>query len=352
VNRFTYQLRPVRVVFGAGAAGELGAELSRAGCTRALLLATPGRRELLDRLDAVLGDLSVGRFDRAQLHVPAAVVEAAGHDVDRLRPDCLVSVGGGSAIGLGKALAVERHLPLVSMPTTYSGSEMTDIWGMTREHAKSTSRSIHAAPAIVIYDPELTLSLSAAVSAASGMNGVAHAVEALYAFDANPLASLLAEAALHGFATALPVVVRDRSNIGARTVALRAAHLAGVALNQTSMGLHHKLCHVLGGSFGLPHADTHAALLPHATAYNRDHAREAMATIARAIGSADAAEGLDALNRQLGVVRSLRELGLKAEHLDRVADLAMTATYPNPRPVTREGVRAILDDAFNGRAPR
>jgi maleylacetate reductase len=352
VNRFAYQLRPVRILFGSGAVNDLGAELSRNGRSLALLVSTPGRKEVVGRLASLLDDAVVARITNAALHVPQPVVTAALDAIDRTGPDCVVSVGGGSAIGLGKALAIARGLLHIAVPTTYSGSEMTDIWGITDARAKTTGRSPQAGPSTVIYDPDLTLSLPTAVSAASGMNGVAHAVEALYAPDRHPVASLLAEESIRIFAEALPAILASPRDGDARADALRAAHFAGLALNHTTMGLHHKLCHVLGGAFGMPHAATHAALLPHVVAFNRDAAPAAMHVIAGVLDAGDAAEGLHALNRRLGVVMSLRELGLRREDIDEAAGAAMRSAYPNPRTVDGDDLRRLLADAWEGRAPR
>lgn len=345
-SRFVYQRRAVRVVFRPGALGDVAAELDRAGLANAFVLATPGRQRDVEKLVATLGSRLAGVFDRAALHVPSALVTEALEAAKRAGGGVSVALGGGSAVGLGKAMAHHIGLPLVAIPTTYSGSEMTEIWGFTDAQGKRTMRDPQVAPRIVIYDPELTTSLSAATSAASGMNAAAHAVEALYAPDRHPPASLAAVEALCGLARSLPMVIARPDDLDARGDALRAAHLAGVALDGTSMGLHHKLCHVLGGSFGLPHAETHAVLLPHVTAYNAPGAPDAMAEIAAALGTPAAAEGLAALNRRLGITYSLRDLGLERADLDRAAAIAVTSTYPNPRPVTAEAVRAILDAAF------
>jgi alcohol dehydrogenase class IV len=348
---FHYKLHSARIVFGDGALGRAAAELNEAGLTRAFVVATSGRSTDLERLVRALGTRVAGVFTGATLHVPAAVVADARRQLDESAADCCVTLGGGSATGLGKALALQTGLPLVAIPTTYAGSEMTEIWGITERDAKATGRSARVAPLIVIYDPGLTLTLPAAVSAASGMNAAAHAVEALYAPDANPVASLLAEQAIRWLAQALPAVVRSPMDREARSRALCAAHFAGVALNATSMGLHHKLCHVLGGSFGLPHAPTHAAVLPYVAAYNRDAAGDALAVVARALEAPDAARGLRTLNQQLGLTATLADLGLAEADIDRAAELATRSTYPNPRPVTTDGVRAILRAAFDGADP-
>jgi maleylacetate reductase len=341
-THFSYELPPVRVVFGAGSLGELPDVLGRAGLDRALVVTTPGRVAALRDTVAALDGRVAGVFDRAELHVPASVVNAALDEVVRLSPDSVVAVGGGSAIGVAKAMALAVGLPVVAVPTTYSGSEMTEIWGITEGGVKRTGRDARVAPRIVLYDPALTLSLPPGVSAASGMNAIAHAVEALYAPDANPRSTLLAEEAIRALARALPAIVGRPDDLDARAEALRGAHCAGSALGMTSMGLHHTLCHTLGGAFGLPHALTHAIVLPHVVRFNAPAAVDAARRVADALGTTDAAEGLVALNRSLGLTASLRDLGLTAADLDSAADRMAGRTFPNPRAVTREGVRAVL----------
>lgn len=334
-----------RVVFGAGSLGRLGTEIDALGLTRALLVTTPRRDATVESVRAALGHRLAGTCDIAAMHVPADRVERAVAEVDRIRPDALIAVGGGSAIGLAKAVARERPLPIVAVPTTYAGSEMTSIWGITSGDTKTTGRDSAVAPRLVIYDPVLTLSLPPHASAASGMNAMAHAVEAAYAPHANPVASAAADEAIRTLARALPSVVANPNDLDARTIALCGAHAAAMALELSPMGLHHKLCHVLGG-FGLAHAATHAALLPHVVAFNAPAAPEAMARIAAALGVNEAAAGLRALNHSLGLTMSLGALGLKPADVDRAAAAVAAATFPNPRDATAGAVRQLLLDAL------
>lgn len=343
---FAYTRRPVRVVFRTGALESVRAELDRGGFRRPLIVATPGRAAVVASLASAIGADLAGVFNRATLHVPAPLVSEALAEVSRSGAASVVTIGGGSAIGLGKAIAHHAGLPVAAIPTTYSGSEMTEIWGYTDEHGKKTLREAKVAPALVIYDPALTLGLSPATSAASGMNAAAHAVEALYATDATPISTLVSEEALRGLARSLPSVVARPDDLAARTDALQAAHLAGVALDATSMGVHHKLAHVLGGTFGLSHAEAHATLLRHVVAFNEPAAPEAMRRIAAALGSSTAAEGIAALSRAAGISYGLGDLGLTRGDIPRAAEIAAATTYPNPRPVTREAVREILQDAY------
>ncbi len=335
-----------RVVFGAGSVARIGDELDAIGVRRPLLITTPGRTGTLATVRSHLDDRLAGVCDRAALHVPVAHVREAINDVDRFRPDALLAIGGGSAVGLAKAVALERRLPIIAVPTTYAGSEMTSIWGLTEGEHKRTGRNPAVRPRLVIYDPELTLDLPAGVSAASGMNAMAHAVEAMWAVRVSVETVVAASTAIRSLAQALPRVVEQPSDIDTRLLALRGAHAAGVALELAQMGLHHKICHVLGGTFGLPHAETHAAVLPHVAAFNAPAAPEAMARIAGALGVDDAALGLAALNRALGLTASLHDFGLREADLDRAAELIASSSYPNPRPATVADVRGVLASAL------
>lgn len=347
---FAYTLRPVHVEFGTGALTRLRDMVNGADMERVLIVTTAGRRATAAAAAQGLGDRAIGVFDRAAPHVPEALVADALREVERLRPDGVVALGGGSAIGLGKALALRAQLPLVAVPTTYSGSEMTAVWGITAGERKETGRDPRVAPLAVVYDPALTVGLPPPLAAASGMNAIAHAVEALYAPDAQPLSTLFAREGIRLLATALPEVIRNPADVTARERAFYGAHLAARSLDLTTMGLHHKLCHVLGGTFGMPHALTHAILLPHVAAFNERAAVQAMSEVAAALAASTAPAGLAALQQALGITTTLRELGLRPADLDRAAELAVAGAYPNPRPVTRQGVRAILEVAYAGAA--
>jgi len=333
-----------RVVFGPVA--RLGDELSRASLERAFILSTPGRAATVRDIVTMLGDRAAGWFDRAEPHVPVACVDEAERAVRTAQPDGLVAFGGGSAIGLAKALALRMPFPIVAIPTTYSGSEMTGIWGLTSGGRKETGRDPRVAPQIVLYDAVLTVSLPPATSAASGMNAMAHAAEALYAANATDAVRQSAEEAARLLAAGLPAVIDHPDDLGARERVLRGAHLAGDALGRASMGLHHRLCHVLGGSFGLPHALTHAVLLPHVVTFNAEAAPEAMARLARAIGADDAARGLAALNARIGITARLRDLGLSSGDIGIAAETAAESRYPNPRPAAAADIETILRKAY------
>jgi len=351
LRQFIYTALPARVVFGVGSLAQLPAELDRLGAKRALLLSTPEQADAVRQVAAALGSRAAGVYDKAAMHVPLEIAEDARRVARELQADVGITVGGGSTTGLGKAIALTSSLPIIAVPTTYAGSEMTPIYGLTEGGMKKTGRDVRVLPRTVIYDPALTFSLPAALSAASGMNAIAHCVEAMYAQDANPVISMMAEEGIRALAAALPVIVREPRNHKARSEALYGAWLAGISLGSAGMALHHKLCHTLGGTWNLPHAETHAIVLPHAARYNRDAAPEAMARIARALGTEDAPTGLFDLEVKLGLKMKLADLGMKAADLERAADLATQSPYPNPAPVEKAAVRALLEAAYTGRRP-
>jgi maleylacetate reductase len=347
---FVQEGLPVRVVFGAGCRGQLGDEVQRLGIERALLITTPSKRAMAEAMAAQLGGRCAGEFDRVVMHVPIEIARAGRAEARRVRADGCIALGGGSAIGLAKAIALEQDVAIIALPTTYAGSEMTAIQGLTEGGVKRVRRDPRMLPRIVIYDPELTVSLPPSIAGPSGMNAMAHCVEAFYAEGATPLLSLAAEEGIRALAQSLPRLVDQPRSLEASTRALYGAWLGGMALC-AGTALHHKLCHTLGGSFDLPHAPTHALMLPYSASYNREAAPETMARVARALGVSDAPAGLFDLARRIGAPASLEALGLRHADLDRAAELAAAAPYPNPRPVIREAIRALLEDAFRGRRP-
>jgi alcohol dehydrogenase class IV len=351
MKSFVYTSAPSRVVFGSGAVSDVADEVAALGCRRALVLSTPEQSEAAHRLSESLGLLSAGVFAGAVMHTPVEVTEQALEMVSAAGADCTVAIGGGSTTGLGKAIAVRTDLPQIVIPTTYAGSEATPILGETKDGLKTTQRSPKILPEVIIYDVDLTLSLPTGLSATSGINAIAHAVEGLYTQDANPIVSLMAEEGIRALASSLPGILRNGSDVDARSDALYGAWLCGVVLGSVGMALHHKLCHTLGGTFDLPHAETHTVVLPHVAAYNAPAAPEAMARVARALGVRDAPGGLFDLALGLGAPTSLREIGMPESGLDQAADLAVANPYWNPRPIDRASIRALLDDAFHGRRP-
>ncbi len=351
MQRFVHTALPARVVFGRGSSGTLAQEVQQLGLKRVLVLSTPGKAALAQRLAKQLGPLAAGIHPHAVMHVPAAVVDVALQAVAAAQADGIVAAGGGSTIGLGKAIALESGLPQIAVPTTYAGSEMTPIWGLTRDGVKTTGRSTTVLPKTVIYDADLSDALPAATAAVSGMNAIAHCVEGLYAPEVSPLISLMAEEGIRALAASLPRIVRQADDKDAREQALYGAWLAGSVLGLVGMALHHKLCHTLGGSFDLPHAEVHSVMIAQVTAFNAPAAPDAMARIARALGSSSAAAGLYELATRLQIPQALRDLGMRADDLDRAAELATRNPYYNPRELTRDNVRALLQAAWEGTRP-
>ena len=348
---FVFETRLPRVVFGAGALAQLPAELDRLGATRALVLATPGQAAMAQRVAELLGVRAAGVFAQAVMHVPIETARAARDEARRLGADCAIAIGGGSTTGLGKAIALDSGLPVIAIPTTYAGSEMTSVYGLTEAGAKKTGRDPRVLPRCVIYDPELSRDLPFAISVVSALNAIAHAAEGLYAPETNPVIDLLAERGIHACAQALPRLQRDPRDLSARSDALVGAWLCSVVMGSITVGLHHKLCHTLGGAFNLPHAELHTVILPHAMAYNAPNAPQAMARIAAALDATDAATGLFDLAARHGAPTSLRAIGMHAADLDRAAELAVQSPYPNPRPLDRVAIRALLQRAYDGERP-
>lgn len=351
MRSFTYTQLPGRVVFGVGALDHLPREIELLGATRALVLSTPEQEAQAEDVAKRLGACCAGMFPRAVMHVPVEVARAARDEAKRLGADCAVAIGGGSTTGLGKAIALESALPILAIPTTYAGSEMTPIYGLTEGGLKKTGRDRKVLPRAVIYDPTLTLGLPVGLSVSSGFNAIAHAAEGLYAEDANPIMSLMAEDGIRALARGLPAIVKNSKDLEARSECLYGAWLCGAVLGAVGMALHHKLCHVLGGTWNLPHAETHTVVLPHALAYNAEAAPDAMRRIERGLGAPYAAAGVYDLMKSLGAPVALKDIGMKEAELDRAAELATTAPYFNPRPIDRQGIRALLDNAFSGRRP-
>jgi homogentisate 1,2-dioxygenase len=390
-----------RIVFGTGTLAAIAGELDAHGARRVLVVSTAGRADTAQRVAGLLRERCAGLLAIAEPHVPAALAAEARSEARRLDTDWIVAVGGGSAVGLAKAVALDQQVRVAAVPTTYAGSEMTDIYGITEGDRKRTGRDARVRPRLVIYDVALTLDLPVELSCTSAFNAMAHAVEALYADGVDPLTQLAAEEAIRAIARHLPTLLEGPRDREARSALLYGAHLAGMCLGSASMGLHHKICHVLGGSFGLPHAATHTVVLPHVIHFQREAAADAITRVARALGvpgeaSADRAAGaVHDLAVRVGAPTSLRALGLQHGDVDRAADLAAAgavdraaghaaagavdrvvghavgqavdplvapatarpaeAPYRNrgrrARGVDREAIRALLEAAYQGRRP-
>jgi alcohol dehydrogenase class IV len=351
---FVYASCTPRVVFGAGCLRHLAREIDALGVTRALVLCTPGQTAQAQRIADLLGSRAAGIFPRAVMHVPIETARAARQAAARLGADCAIAIGGGSTTGLGKAIALDSGLPILAIPTTYAGSEMTPIYGITEAGLKQTGKDARVLPRTVLYDPQLTCALPVALSVTSGINAIAHAAEGLYAQDANPVIDLIAAEGIAAVARALPRIRSGAHDLLARTDALYGAWLCGMVLGNVGMALHHKLCHTLGGSFNLPHAQVHSVILAHALAFNAPAAPAAMERIAAALGAESAPLGIYALAKDNGAPLALKDIGMQSADLDRAADLAVRNPYWNPRPIgpqQREPIRALLQRAFDGDPP-
>lgn len=353
MENFINETQAARVVFGSGVIGQVREELNALGAKKTLVVSTPGHEKKANEMAELIGDICVGIHAKAVQHVPIDVVEEALKVVKDRKVDSLVSVGGGSSIGLAKAIALSTSLPIVAVPTTYAGSEMTPVWGITENGLKKTGTDHKVKPKTVIYDPTLTVTLPKRLTVMSAMNSMAHSIEGLYAPKVNPIISLFAEESIKAIRSSLPDIMKDPSDLNSRSNALYGCWLSGTVLGSVGMALHHKLCHVLGGSFGLQHAETHTVILPYAVWYNASSIPEAIKIMARALGTdeEDVAGFLFDFSKSLNVPTSLAEIGMKEEDLDRAAELASKNPYYNPRPITKQSIKQLLESAFKGERP-
>ncbi len=348
---FSYAGSPAQIIFGEGASARVGEWVEKLGGRRALVLSTPQQSADAEALAARLGGLAAGVFSGATMHTPVNVTETAVARARELAADCVVSLGGGSTTGLGKAIAYRTDLPQIVVPTTYAGSEVTPILGQTEGGQKTTLRDAKVLPEVVIYDPALTLGLPVAMSVTSGLNAIAHAAEALYAPDRNPITSLMAAEGMRALRDALPAIIASPRDLDARVKALYGAWLCGTVLGQVAMSLHHKICHTLGGSFDTPHAETHAVMLPHTIGFNAAAVPGLLAPVAEIFGGSPG-QGLFDFSASLGAPARLSDFGLSETDLDRAADIATKNPYANPRPIDRGSIRTLLQQAWLGSRPQ
>jgi maleylacetate reductase len=353
IGTFTYTSHPGRVVFGPGRVSEVAAEVDRLGSSHVFLVADAQAKDLADETADRLGPLVAGRWHEVVQHVPVELAERARAAATDASADAVVCLGGGSSTGLAKAIALTHRVPIVAVPTTYAGSEMTTIYGLTGGRHKQTGTSPDVLPKVVVYDPLLTIGLPPTVTGPSAFNALAHSVEALYATGCNPVTSALALEGVRAIARSLPTVMADPADVDGRSDLLYGAYLSGIALGTTSAGLHHKLCHVLGGTFNLVHADAHAAVLPHALAFNAPALPEEMARLADALGApgGDPAAALWDLAMASGVTTDLAALGLSADDLPEAAERAAKEIISNPVPVDADALLDVLRRAFAGTRP-
>lgn len=354
MKNFHYKSLPVDVHFGIGKFKEVKEILSQSGYRKVLIITTPGQEVLGKKAVSLLEELSAGVYPHAVMHVPVEVANAAVEYVQSIGIDCCLALGGGSTIGLAKAIALKTHLPIVAIPTTYSGSEMTTVYGLTENNLKTTGKDLNVLPKVVIYDPELSVSLPAEVSACSGMNAMAHAVEALYAQDKNPIISLMAIESIQALKAALPIIANDPQDIDARQKATYGAWLAGICLGSVGMAIHHKICHTLGGTFNLPHAQAHAITLAYSVHYNRHADVEAMDRLTTAFGvksREDLGKAIYDLNTQLNIPLALKDIGLPENGPAEVARIICDSPYYNPRSYDYAELENLLEKAYQGVSP-
>ncbi len=363
-----------RVVFGVGSVSTVADEVGRLGARAVLLIVDSSALPTGDEIASALGDAMASRIDGVVMHVPVDVASSAVAQARDAGVDLLLSVGGGSATGLAKAVALETGLPILAVPTTYAGSEMTPIWGLTERSSKRTGRDPRVRPRVVVYDPALTVSLPPGLSAASGLNSMAHLMSGLFTAEvppgAAPVVAALAEEGVRVLASALPRVVASPGDLSARSDALYGAWLAGWTLGAGATGVHHRVCHVLGGAYNLPHAETHAALLPYSTAFLAPYAPAGAERAARALGGPSGAEGSGGLGgpgtpgglggpggalydlaRSIGAPTSLADIGFEPGQIDVVAQQVAAAPPPSPRPIDVDAIRTLLIAACDGSRP-
>jgi maleylacetate reductase len=350
--RFDHQTLPQRVRFASSAAAEnLRDALTELGAHRFMVITSRGQRAAAE---VILARVPVAHWcEEVVMHVPVEVAQrardaAADHDVD-----ALISIGGGSATGLAKAVALTTGLPIVAVPTTYAGSEVTPVWGMTEAGRKTTGTDPRVLPKTIVYDATLTQRLPVDLSVASGLNALAHSVDALWAPAVDPVNAVLAGEAIRALRVGLSAVVDEPTGLEGREHTLYGAYLSAVAFASAGSGLHHKICHVLGGMFNLPHAPTHAVVLPYVLAFNAPNAHAAERRIAAAFDAPNALDGLITLREALDAPRALRDIGMPADGIAAAAD-AIVAAAPagNPAPVTTDTISELLRAAWAGKEPR
>lgn len=349
--RFVHDSLPQRVCFGSGeAAAHLRTEIGHLGASRVMVIAS--KRDIA-LVDTITGDLPVTlRHDEVVMHVPVEVADRARDAAAAARADAVVSIGGGSATGLAKAIAMTSGLPVIAVPTTYAGSEATPVWGLTEGAVKTTGTDPRVLPKVVVYDAALTLSLPVDLSVASGLNALAHSVDAMWAPKADPINAALAAEGIRALAAGLPKVAANPRDIAGREEALYASYLSAVAFASAGSALHHKICHVLGGKYNLPHAQTHATVLPYVLAFNAGEAPEAARRIAASFGSGSALDGLQRLRSALDAPRALADYGFAAADIPAAAAAILPAVPPsNPRPVTTADLETLLRAALTGADP-
>jgi maleylacetate reductase len=350
MNSFTYDSLSNRVVFGVGARRSVLEEVQRLKAARVLLIADAHDHQRSDEIAEYLGDSCVAIFTDVVQHVPLLQATRVRELASEVGADVTVTFGGGSATGFGKVVALSHHLPQICIPTTYAGSEQTPIWGMTSGNDKQTGRDVAALPEVVLYDPELTLALPVAIAGPSGMNALAHSIEGLYSPGANPVSSVVAFESIRVLVKHLPQLIERPGDIAERSSLLYGAYLAGTVLAVTGTSLHHKICHVLGGLYGLDHGQMNAVMLPYALQFNAPAIPEIYERLSELLGG-DASQVVYDLVTKLGAPQDLTSIGFPDGGVDAAAPMIVKAAQGNVRALDDEQAGALLRACVLGQRP-
>lgn len=350
---FVYHQRNRKMSFGAGIRKSLTSEIAALGSSRVFLIIDSGALAIRQEIEKLIGLALSGTWTDVQQHVPIELAEAARAEVTNTSADAIVCVGGGSSTGLAKAIALTHQLPIIAIPTTYAGSEQTTIYGLTGSRHKQTGSNVIVLPRVVLYDAELTVDLPLLVTGASAFNALAHSVEGLYAPGCNPITTSIALEGVRAINQSLPVVMGTPKDVRARGQLLYGAAMSGIALGDTTPAFHHKICHVLGGTFGLVHADAHSVVLPHAIAFNAPVLQSEMVMLSHALGCRpeDVAGSLWDLATRSNVPTSLAQLGLRRENINEATERIVAEVKTNPRKFTDADIENLLLAAFAGVRP-
>lgn len=350
MNPFTYDALSNRVVFGAGSRRTVREEAERLQAKRVLLIADEHDRERSDEIAGYLGELCVALFTDVVQHVPLAQATCVRELATEVGADATVTFGGGSATGYGKVIALSHHLPQLCIPTTYAGSEQTPIWGLTSGNEKQTGRDLAVLPKVVLYDPELTVALPVAIAGPSGMNALAHSVEGLYGAGANPISSVVAFESIRVLVEHLPRLVARPGDVDERSNVLYGAYLAGAVLAVTGPSLHHKICHVLGGLYGLDHGQMNAVVLPYALQFNAPAIPQLYERLSDLLNG-DASTMIYDLATTLGVPQDLTSIGFPVDGVAVAAPLVAKAAEGNVRPIAMAQAAELLESCVSGQRP-
>jgi alcohol dehydrogenase class IV len=384
MQAFHYTSYAQEIIFGTGSLAQLGEVVDRFRWQRLLLCSTGSLRRggQIAELERALGERLVASYEHIQPHVPDFQVAEALALAETHQIDGVIGFGGGSAIGMAKAVsrALEKKrsgtqeypiapiqqplVPVIAIPTTYAGSEMTPVYGVTRqidgEPRKVTVTDVRVTPKLTLYDPLLTLQLSPEMTASTGINALAHCIEALYSITRNPFSTAAALQGIRSINSALPRCYAAGNDVEARAEMLTGSFLAATALAHVTMAIHHGLCHVLGGTAGVPHGVANSIILPHAMRFNLDATAHQLAQVAEAMGIGTAGTIVEAaaedviqqiyrLIRQLNLPQHLRDVGVQEADLPRLAQIAFQSrtVQSNPKPVRDAGeIEAILRAAW------